>query len=172
MSKIDRGEQPIGVRQVSVAALEETLQGKDSELIFDLLISNARQLASTGQGQQLIKMAPYMGDESSSGLAIRRGFVMLGHLVDLEYATAEALANELIIEEKNNPVYDFLQKITSYVFAVSAFAQGDLARAKQSISDALDAPIITSDLGAADKVNLIRIRSAILMLESDGVSLE
>lgn len=172
MTTIDRGEQPTGVRQVSVAALEETLQGKDSELIFDLLISNARQLASTGQGQQLIKMAPYMGDESSSGLAIRRGFVMLGHLVDLEYATAEALANELIIEEKNNPVYDFLQKITSYVFAVSAFAQGDLARAKQSISDALDAPIITSDLGAADKVNLIRMRSAILMLESDGVSLE
>lgn len=172
MTSINKGEPPTGVRDISVSALEDALQGKDSQLIFDLLISNARQLALTGKGQQLIKMAPYMGDESQSGLAIRRGFVMLGHLVDLEYQTAEALANELILEEKNNSVFDFLQKITSYVYAVSAFAQGDLARAKKSICDALNAPIITSDLGASDKVNLIRMRSSILMLESDGVSLE
>jgi ATP/maltotriose-dependent transcriptional regulator MalT len=172
MEKSKKGEEPTGVRDISLGALEALMQGADAQVIFDLLVSNARQLAATGQGQQLIKMAPYMGDESESGLAIRRGFVMLGHLVDLDFDTAEALANQLYEEEKKNPVYDFLEKITNYVFAASAFARGDLTKTLQSIDGALNAPIITSDLGDADKINLIRLRSSVLMLQSDDSALE
>ena len=172
MSKEKKGDAPSGVKDVSLSALDALIQGGDTQLIFELLISNARQLAATGQGQQLIKMAPYMGDESESGLAIRRGFVMLGHLVDLDFATAEALANQLLQEEKKNPVFDFLQKITSYVYAASAFARGDLATTLSSIDAALNAPKITSDLGDADKINLIRLRSSVLMLQSDDSALQ
>jgi ATP/maltotriose-dependent transcriptional regulator MalT len=172
MENSKKGEEPTGVRDVSLGAIEALMQGGDAQVIFDLLISNARQLAATGQGQQLIKMAPYMGDQSESGLAIRRGFVMLGHLVDLDFETAEALANQLLEEEKNNPVYDFLEKITNYAFAASAFARGDLPKTLQSIDDALSAPLITSDLGDADKINLIRLRSSVLMLQSDDSALE
>ncbi len=172
MGKDKKGDAPSGVKDVSLSALDALIQGGDTQLIFELLISNARQLAATGQGQQLIKMAPYMGDESESGLAIRRGFVMLGHLVDLDFATAEALANQLLQEEKKNPVFDFLQKITSYVYAASAFARGDLATTFSSIDAALNAPKITSDLGDADKINLIRLRSSVLMLQSDDSALQ
>ena len=172
MAKQSKGETPTGVRDVSLSALDALIQGGDTKVIFDLLISNARQLAATGQGQQLIKMAPYMGDESESGLAIRRGFVMLGHLVDLDFKTAEALANQLHIEEKKNPVYDFLEKIINYVFAASAFARGDLSTTLNSIDGALNSPKITSDLGDADKINLIRLRSAVLMLQSDDSELQ
>ena len=172
MSKEKKGDAPSGVKDVSLSALDALIQGGDTQLIFELLISNARQLAATGQGQHLIKMAPYMGDESESGLAIRRGFVMLGHLVDLDFATAEALANQLLQEEKKNPVFDFLQKITSYVYAASAFARGDLATTLSSIDAALNAPKITSDLGDADKINLIRLRSSVLMLQSDDSALQ
>ena len=172
MSKEKKGDVPSGVRDVSLSTLDALIQGGDTQLIFELLISNARQLAATGQGQQLIKMAPYMGDESESGLAIRRGFLMLGHLVDLDFASAEALANQLLQEEKKNPVFDFLQKITSYVYAASAFARGDLATTLSSIDAALDAPKITSDLGDADKINLIRLRSSVLMLQSDDSALQ
>ena len=172
MANQRKGEAPTGVRDVSLAALDSLIQGGDTKLIFELLISNARQLAATGQGQQLIKMAPYMGDESESGLAIRRGFVMLGHLVDLDFEKAEALANQLHEEEKKNPVYDFLEKITNYVYAASAFARGDLNTTLSSINNALNAPKITSDLGDADKINLIRLRSAVLMLQSEDSKLQ
>jgi len=172
MAKQNKGEAPTGVRNVSLSALDSIIQGGDTQVIFDLLISNARQLAATGQGQQLIKMAPYMGDESESGLAIRRGFVMLGHLVDLDFDTAEALANQLRLEEVKNPVYDFLEKITNYVYAASAFARGDLSRTLEAIDGALNSPKITSDLGDADKINLIRLRSSVLLLQSDDSGLQ
>lgn len=172
MASMHNGEAPSGVRDVSLSALDSLIKGGDSSLIFDLLISNARQLAATGQGQQLIKMAPYMGDETESGLAIRRGFVMLGHLVDLDFQKAEALANQLLEEEKKNPVYDFLEKITNYVFAASSFARGDLAKTLVSIDAALNAPKISSDLGDADKINLIRLRCVALMLQSDDCELD
>ena len=167
MRNSKKGDEPTGVRDVSTGALEALMKGGDPQVIFDLLISNARQLAATGQGQQLIKMAPYMGDESESGLAIRRGFVMLGHLVDLNFEIAEALANQLYIEEKNCPVFDFIEKITNYAFAASSFARGDLKSTLTHIDGALNAPLITSDLGDADKVNLIRLRCGVLMLQSD-----
>jgi hypothetical protein len=61
MENSKKGEEPTGVRDVSLGAIEALMQGGDAQVIFDLLISNARQLAATGQGQQLIKMAPYMG---------------------------------------------------------------------------------------------------------------
>ncbi len=172
MTKIEKGEKPTGVRDVSVKALEDVLATGNTTLIFDLLISNARQLALTGKGQQLIKMAPYMGDETPSGIAIRKGFVMLGHVVDLDFEVAEALANELHIEEKDNPVFDFLEKITHYVFAVCKFARGDLAGSLNSIDISLNSKTITSDLGDTDKINLIRMRCAILMAESSDVKIE
>lgn len=172
MGKDKKGDASGGVKDISLSALDALIQGGDTQLIFELLISNARQLAATGQGQQLIKMAPYMGDESESGLAIRRGFVMLGHLVDLDFATAEALANQLMIEENKNPVFDFLEKITSYVYAASAFARGDLTATLVSVDSALNAPKITSDLGDADKINLIRLRSSVLMLQTEDSILQ
>jgi ATP/maltotriose-dependent transcriptional regulator MalT len=165
MSKKVKGDAPSGVKSVSLSALDEVLASGDTSMIFELLISNARQLALTGKGQQLMKMAPYMGDESPSGLAIKRGFVMLGHVIDLDFDVAEALAHHLLEEEKNNPVYDFLQKITNYVFANARFARGDLEGAKSAIKAALDAPIISSDLGDTDKIQLIRMRCAILMIQ-------
>ena len=167
MGNTKKGEKPTRVRDVSTSAIEALMQGGDPQVIFELLISNARLLAATGQGQQLIKMAPYMGDESESGLAIRRGFVMLGHLVDLNFEIAEALANQLYIEEKNCPVFDFIEKITNYAFAVTSFARGDLNSTLNHIDGALNAPLITSDLGDADKINLIRLRCGVLMLQSD-----
>jgi ATP/maltotriose-dependent transcriptional regulator MalT len=165
MNKKAKGDAPSGVKSVSLGALDALIAKGDTAVIFELLISNARQLALTGKGQQLMKMAPYMGDESPSGLAIRRGFVMLGHVIDLDFDVAEALANHLIEEEKNNPVYDFLQKITNYVFANARFARGDLEGAKSAIKAALDAPVISSDLGDTDKIQLIRMRCAILMIQ-------
>ncbi len=172
VKKGEKGEAPTGVRDVSVDALNNLVQGGDSQLIFELLIANARQLAATGKGQQLIKMAPYMGDESVSGLAIRRGFVMLGHIVNLDYKTAEALANELCMEERDNPVFDFLEKITHYVFAICRVARGDLDGALSAIKVSLESPLITSDLGDSDKINLIRIRCAILMAQSAESEIE
>lgn len=165
MSKEKKGDAPSGVKDVSLNALDAVMATGDTSLIFDLLISNARQLALTGKGQQLIKMAPYMGDESQSGLAIRRGFVMLGHVIDLDFDIAEALAKELHEEEKNNPVYDFLEKISNYVYAICRFARGDLEGAKLAINLSLESPVITSDLGDTDKIHLIRMRCGILMAQ-------
>ena len=172
MAKSVKGEEPTGVRDVSVGALDAILKTGDTQVIFDLLIANARQLAATGKGQQLIKLAPFMGDESQSGLAIRKGFVMLGHVVDLDFGTAEALATELHLEEKDNPVFDFLEKITNYVFAICRFARGDLAGSLEAIDLALTSEKITSDLGDTDKINLIRMRCSILMAESAGTKIE
>ncbi len=169
--KTMKSDAPSGVRDVSESALAEILQSGDTSVIFELLISNARQLAATGKGTQLIKLAPFMGDESESGLAIRKGFTMLGHVVNLEFDVAEAMAHELLIEEKNNPVFDFLEKITNYVFAICNFARGNLVDAKLNIHSALSSPLITSDLGDTDKINLYRMLCAICMVESDEAGL-
>lgn len=155
------------VQEITSNALHHAVTQDDPNLLYELFVTNARQLAVTGKGQQLIKLAMFAGDNSTDGVFLRRAFALLGHLVNLEYETSEALAHELAIEAKDSSIYDFILKIVHYVYAICRFARGDLQGSKNAIEIALNKERSSGDLDSVDKVQLIRIYCAILVAESN-----
>jgi DNA-binding CsgD family transcriptional regulator/tetratricopeptide (TPR) repeat protein len=155
------------VQEITSNALHHAVTQDDPNLLYELFVTNARQLAVTGKGQQLIKLAMFAGDNSTNGVLLRRAFAVLGHLVDLDYETSEALAHELEIEAKESSIYDFILKVINYVYAISRFAKGDLQGSKNAIEIALNKERSSGDLDPVDKIQLIRIYCAILVAESN-----
>jgi ATP/maltotriose-dependent transcriptional regulator MalT len=155
------------VQDITTKALHDAVNQKDPNLLYELFVTNVRQLAVTGKGQQLIKLAMFAGDNSADGVFLRRTFAILGHLVNLEYEISEALARELEIEAKDSPVYDFILKVIHYVYAISRFAKGDLQGSKKAIEIALKKERLSGDLDPIDKIQLIRIYCSILVAESN-----
>jgi ATP/maltotriose-dependent transcriptional regulator MalT len=155
------------VQEITTNALHHAVTQEDPNLLYELFVTNARQLAVTGKGQQLIKLAMFAGDNSTDGVFLRRTFAVLGHLVNLEYETSEALAHELEIEAKDSSIYDFILKVINYVYAISRFTKGDLQGSKNAIDIALNKERSSGDLDPVDKIQLIRIYCAILVAESN-----
>lgn len=157
----------VTVQTITTNALHDAVSQNDTNLLYELFVTNARQLAVTGKGQQLIKLAMFAGDNSADGVYLRRAFAVLGHLVNLEYETSESLAHELEIEAKNSSVYDFVLKVINYVYAICRFAKGDLQGSKTAIEIALNRERSSGDLDSVDKIQLIRIYCGILIAESN-----
>jgi DNA-binding CsgD family transcriptional regulator/tetratricopeptide (TPR) repeat protein len=155
------------IQVITTQALNHAISQTESNLLYELFVTNARQLAVTGKGQQLIKLAMFAGDNSADGVFLRRAFALLGHLVNLEYETSESLAHELEIEAKNSSIYDFILKVINYVYAICWFAKGDLQGSKNAINKALSKKRSSGDLDSVDKIQLIRIYCAILVAESN-----
>jgi DNA-binding CsgD family transcriptional regulator/tetratricopeptide (TPR) repeat protein len=155
------------VQKITTNALHDAISQNDTNLLYELFVTNARQLAVTGKGQQLIKLAMFAGDNSTDGVYLRRAFAVLGHLVNLEYEVSESLAHELEIEAKDSAVYDFVLKVINYVYAICRFAKGDLQGSKTAIKIALNKERSSGDLDSVDKIQLIRIYCDILVAESN-----
>ena len=73
----------------------------DVDFIYQMFATTARDLAQTGQGKQLIKLSKYAGDQSVDGLALQKSFALMGHLVELDFTVAQAMALELEIEKES-----------------------------------------------------------------------
>lgn len=155
------------VRHTTSSALEAAIENGDIDFLFQLFASTARDLAQTGQGKQLIKLSRFAGDDSIQGLALRKAFTFMGHLVELDFETVNALANELDIEKDSTQIADFLQKMIALVRAYVTFSQGDLKAAHELSNYCLTSPVLTNDLDSVDKPGLVRLQALIAHLYSD-----
>jgi DNA-binding NarL/FixJ family response regulator len=160
------------VRVVTTTALEAAIERGDVDFIYQMFATTARDLAQTGQGKELIKLSKYAGDQSVDGIALQKSFALMGHLVELDFEIARAMALELEIEKEKTNISDFLEKMIAFTRAYTQFANGNLVKAREEINFALTSPVITTDLGGVDKPGLIRMRALIEHVYSDHSALK
>ena len=145
------------VRRMLNEAVEQAFQLNDFIKMHELLKEYSRQLTATGQGDQMIRLAPYAGDESSHGLLLRKTVEVMGHIANLNFVQAEIETQQLILESANSPIGDFIRKIAHAAMMYVHFSKGMITEIDDTANELFDEAVITGDLEASDKVAILRI---------------
>lgn len=153
----------------SSKALEHIFKSGDMELLTKTLETSIREMAVIGRGDQLIKWSEYSADSTLRGEVMKKAIQVVGYLTNLDFAKAEAMANELeLISHQSNDL-KFLNQLTSMIFAHIYFARGELSRALQMIEKALHHESPTPSLENTDLIALLRLKAAINFLYDNPV---
>jgi len=142
-------------------ALEHVFKSGDREKFQIYLDTSIRQMAVIGRGDQLIKWSEYSGDSSPRGEVMKKTIKVVGHLVNLEFARAEALATELEIISEQSKELEFLTQLTSMAFAHIYFARGEFTRSLAMIDRALITDSPYESIENTDRIALLRLKAGI-----------
>jgi LuxR family transcriptional regulator, maltose regulon positive regulatory protein len=145
-------------------ALEHVFKSENKEKFQVYLDTSIRHMAVIGRGDQLIKWSEYSGDSSPSGEMMKKTIKVVGHLVNLEFAQAEALATELEIISEQSKELEFLTQLTSMVFAHIYFARGEFTRSLAMIDRALMTESPYGSIENTDRIALLRLKAGIHFL--------
>ena len=145
-------------------ALEHVFKSGDKEKFQVYLDTSVRHMAVIGRGDQLIKWSEYSGDSSPSGEVMKKTIKVVGHLVNLEFARAEALATELEIISEQSKELEFLTQLTSMAFAHIYFARGEFTRSLAMIDRALTTDTPYESIENTDRIALLRLKAGIHFL--------
>ena len=145
------------LRKMTNEALEQAFELSDFVRMHDLLKEYSRQLTATGQGDQMIRLAPYAGDESPQGSLLRKTVEVMGHITNLNFVQAEIEAQELILESESSPIGDFIRKIAHASMMYVNFSKGAITEIDDAANELFDEVVINGDLEASDKVAILRI---------------
>jgi LuxR family transcriptional regulator, maltose regulon positive regulatory protein len=148
----------------SSKALEHAFKAGNSKRLDEILQTNIREMAAIGRGDQLIKWAEYSADSSMRGEVMKKTIKVVGHLVNLDFATAEATATELELTSTQSQELEFLTQLTSMVFAHIYFARGEFSRSLEMIDKALNHKSPTPSLESTDLIALLRLKGSINFL--------
>jgi ATP/maltotriose-dependent transcriptional regulator MalT len=142
-------------------ALEHIYKSGDKEKFQVYFDTSIRHMAVIGRGDQLLKWAEYSGDSSPHGEMMKRTIKVVGHLVNLEFARAEALATELEIISEQSKELEFLTQLTSMAFAHIYFARGEFTRSLAMIDRALLTDSPYESIENTDRIALLRLKAGI-----------
>ena len=145
-------------------ALEHVFKAGDKEKFQLYLDTSIRHMAVIGRGDQLIKWSEYSGDSSPRGEMMKKTMKVVGHLVNLEFARAEALATELEIISEQSKELEFLIQLTSMAFAHIYFARGEFTRSLAMIDRALLTDSPYESIENTDRIALLRLKAGIHFL--------
>ena len=145
-------------------ALEHVFKSGNKEKTRLYLDTGIRHMAVIGRGDQLIKWSNYAGDSSPRGEVMKRAIKVVGHLVNLEFARAEALATELEIISEQGKELEFLTQLTSMAFAHIYFARGEFTRSLAMIDRALITDTPYESIENTDRIALLRLKAGIHFL--------
>ena len=145
-------------------ALEHVYKSGDQEKFQVYLDTSIRHMAVIGRGDQLLKWAEYSGDSTPRGEVMKKTIKVVGHLVNLEFARAEALATELEIISEQSKELEFLTQITSMAFAHIYFARGEFTRSLAMIDRALLTDSPYESIENTDRIALLRLKAGIHFL--------
>jgi ATP/maltotriose-dependent transcriptional regulator MalT len=144
-------------------ALEHVFNSGDKEKFQLYLDTSIRHMAVIGRGDQLIKWSEYSGDSSPRGEVMKKTIKVIGYLVNLEFARAEALATELEIISEHGE-FEFLKQLTSMAFAHIYFARGEFTRSLAMIDRALMTDSPYESIENTDRIALLRLKAGIHFL--------
>ena len=119
-------------------ALEFIFKSENYQRAQTVLETSIREMAAIGRGDLLIKWADFSGDSSMHGEVMKKTIKVVGHLVNLDFAKAEAMATELELISTQSKEIEFLTQLTSMVFAHVYFARGEFTRSLEMIEKALN----------------------------------
>jgi ATP/maltotriose-dependent transcriptional regulator MalT len=145
-------------------ALEHVLKSGDKAKFQVYLDTSIRHMAVIGRGDQLLKWSEYSGDSSPRGEVMKKTIKVVGHLVNLEFARAEALATELEIISEQSKELEFLTQLTSMAFAHIYFARGEFTRSLAMIDRALITDSPYESIENTDRIALLRLKAGIHFL--------
>jgi ATP/maltotriose-dependent transcriptional regulator MalT len=145
-------------------ALEHVFKSGNKEKFQLYLDTGIRHMAVIGRGDQLIKWSEYTGDSSPHGELMKKTIKVVGHLVNLEFARAEALATELEIISEQSKELEFLTQLTSMAFAHIYFARGEFTRSLAMIDRALMTESPYESIENTDRIALLRLKAGIHFL--------
>jgi len=160
------------VRRMTNEAVEQAFELNDFAKMHELLKEHSRQLTATGQGDQMIRLAPYAGDDSPSGVLLRKSVEVMGHITNLNFVQAEILAHDLILESANSPIGDFIRKIAYAAMMYVHFSKGMITEIDDVANELFDKAVATGDLEASDKVALLRIAAGKAFIYDNQGSIE
>jgi ATP/maltotriose-dependent transcriptional regulator MalT len=97
---------------------------------------------------------------------------VVGHLANLEFDKAEAMATELEIISAQDKQAEFLTQLTSMIFAHIYFARGEFSRSLNMIDKSLNTETPFASIENTDRIALLRLKAAIHFLydEPDQVN--
>jgi len=145
-------------------ALDHVYKSGNKEKFQVYLDTSIRHMAVIGRGDQLIKWSEYLGDTSPTGEVMKKTIKVVGHLVNLEFARAEALATELEIIAEQSRELEFLTQLTSMAFAHIYFARGEFTRSLAMIDRALKTDSPFEAIENTDRIALLRLKAGIHFL--------
>jgi ATP/maltotriose-dependent transcriptional regulator MalT len=145
-------------------ALEHVFKSDNEEKFKVYLDTSIRYMAVIGRGDQIIKWSEYAGDTSPRGEVMKKTIKVVGHLVNLEFARAEALATELEIISEQSKELEFLNQLTSMAFAHIYFARGEFTRSLAMIERALMSDSPFESIENTDRIALLRLKAGIHFL--------
>ena len=148
----------------SSKALEHIHKSGNIELLTKTLETNIREMAAIGRGDQLIKWADFSADSSMRGEVMKKAIKVVGHLSNLDFAKAEAMASELELISTQSQELEFLTQITSMIFAHIYFARGEFTRSLEMIDRALHHKSPAQSLESTDLIALLRLKASINFL--------
>ena len=144
-------------RKMISEAVEQAFELNDFIKMHVLLKEHSRQLTATGQGDQMIRLAPYAGDDSPHGLLLRKTVEVMGHVTNLNFMQAEIEAQQLILESANSAIGDFTRKIANAAMMYVNFSKGLITEIDTHGNELFDEEVITGDLETSDKIAILRI---------------
>ena len=140
-------------------ALFHASKSEDRELLQVILKNNIRTMAATGKGDFLLQWSKIIGDKSSSGLARRLSLQIAAHVVNLEFARAQALILELLAIVKGLEVEVFLEKSASVSAATINSFNGNLSKVNIEADIVLRPVQNVRDVENIDKLHVLRLLS-------------
>ncbi|CAB4838683.1 MAG: hypothetical protein F2766_04130 [Actinobacteria bacterium] len=152
-------------------ALEHSFLLNNKRKFTELLHSNLRQMAPIGRGDLMIKWSAYAGDDSPEGEIMKKTIKVVGNLINLDFAKAEALAAELEFIAAHGAGSEFLDRLTAMVRSHVYFARGDFENSRQKIEAALLPTQGQTSLQNLDKIALLRLSASTAFLHDDFESL-
>ena len=144
-------------RKMISEAVEQAFELNDFIKMHVLLKEHSRQLTATGQGDQMIRLAPYAGDDSPHGLLLRKTVEVMGHVTNLNFMQAEIEAQQLILESANSAIGDFTRKIANAAMMYVNFSKGLITEIDTHGNELFDEEVIAGDLETSDKIAILRI---------------
>lgn len=148
-------------------ALHFAHESGNEEMFTNIFRLSIRRMAAIGRGDLLIKWAHFAGDASAHGEVMKKVIRVVGHLVDSDFKSAEALAAELEYIAGLSPDGEFLFRVSSMVRANIFFARGDFERTTQSLNIALSNQESEASLEKSDLLALWRLRARQAFLYDD-----
>jgi ATP/maltotriose-dependent transcriptional regulator MalT len=145
-------------------ALDHVFKSGDQKKFQVYLDTSIRHMAVIGRGDQLLKWSDYSGDSTPQGEVMKKTIKVVGHLVNLEFARAEALATELEIISEQSKELEFLTQLTSMAFAHIYFARGEFTRSLAMIDRALASNSPYESIENTDRIALLRVKAGIHFL--------
>ena len=149
-------------------ALEHIYKSGKTDQITEILRVSIRSMAAIGRGDQIIRWAHYGADESPGGELIKKTIEAVGHLVNLDFKKAEAMAAELNYVADQDEAAESLAQLASMILSHVHFARGDFERTRVLIAKALAKDYGTVGIENVDKIALLRLQADIAYIYDDA----